>query len=229
MLSSGYSLQKNTWHSASKLCTSAVVIALVLLNLTKLAHSHDGVIHNSVEEVTAHINESANTPGFPNVKGGDFSLIDQYGETRTSSDPNGQYQLVFFGYANCHAICPTALQNMTDAVDILKNKNIEITPILITVDPERDSIENLKRSIQEIHPDMIGLTGSKQALNVAYKAFNVEKKFVSNHPDYGAIYSHGSFIYLLDPKGDFKTLFPPVIGSQRIAEVTENYIIGIVN
>ncbi len=213
----------------AKLCTSAVVISAIFLSHTIIAQSHDGVIHESVEEATTHLNDTPNTLGFPNVKGGDFSLIDQFGQKRTSKDPNGQYQLIFFGYAKCKAICSVALPRMVVAVDELKSKDFHVTPVLITVDPERDTIENLKQSVSEIHPDLIGLTGSAQALNVAYKAFNVEKKYIADHPDFGAIYSHGSFIYLLGPDGDFKTLFPPIIGSKRIAEVTENYIMDLVN
>ena len=224
-----FSLIETTPRIVAKLCTSAVVIFAVFLNHTIIAQSHDGVIHESVEEAAVHLDETANTLGFPNVKGGDFLLIDHFGEKRTSKDPNGQYQFIFFGYANCNAICSVALPRMAEAVDKLKNNNIHVTPVLITVDPERDTIENLKHAVSEIHPDLIGLTGSVQALNDAYKSFNVEKKFIANHPDYGAIYSHGSFIYLLGPDGDFKTLFPPIIGSKRIAEVTENYITEVVN
>ena len=223
------SVRDFTPRVVSCLCTSAVVISLLILCQTNIARSHDGIIHESNEEANNHLLESLNTKGFPNVKGGDFSLIDQFGRTRTSINPNGQHQFIFFGYANCKAICSVALPRMSAAVDELKNQDIHVTPVLITVDPERDTIENLKVAAKDIHPDLIGLTGSDQALNQAYDAFNVEKSFLFDHPDEGAIFSHGSFIYLLGPNGDFKTLFPPIIGFERIAEVTANYINGVVS
>ena len=168
--------------------------------------------------------DSSNTPGFPEVKGGDFDLIDQYGNHRTSKNPDGKYQLVFFGYSNCKAICAQALPTLAEAVDLLEGMNVSVTPVLITVDPTRDTVETLKKYAPAIHPRLVGLTGSNHNLNIAYKAFNLEKKFLFTHPDEGEVYSHGSFIYLLGPDGKFKTLFAPIISPVRIAEISAGYI-----
>ena len=229
MTRNNYFVRDLTPRVVSYLYASAVVTSLLFLFQTNVTYSHDGIIHESTEEANNHLLESLNTEGFPDIKGGDYSLINQFGNTRTSVDPNGQHQFIFFGYANCKAICSVALPRMSAAVDELKNQDIHVTPVLITVDPERDTIKNLRVAAKKIHPDLIGLTGSDRALNQAYDAFNIEKSFIFNHPDEGAIYSHGSYIYLLGPNGDFITLFPPIIGFERIAEVTANYITGVVS
>jgi protein SCO1/2 len=168
--------------------------------------------------------DKANTLGFPTVKGGDFKLVDQFGQARTSKSGNGQHQLVFFGYAKCKAICTAAFPTMAEAVDTLERSGVSVTPVLITVDPERDTVAALREAAPLIHPRMVGLTGGDDALAVAYKAFGVEKKFNFNHIDEGPIYSHGSFVYLLGPDGEFKTLFPPILGATRIVEITAGYI-----
>lgn len=168
--------------------------------------------------------DASNTPGFPKIKGGDFNLIDHHGNARTSRSPDGTFQLLFFGYSNCKAICSMALPNLAEAVDLLEGMNAAVTPVLITVDPKRDTVEELNRSVGTIHPRLIGLTGPQDRLDVAYKAFNLEKKFLFEHVDEGAVYSHGSFIYLLGPDGEFKTLFAPVISPVRIAEISAGYI-----
>ncbi len=199
---------------------------VALLATTQLAGAHDGVTHETSNEAAQHLTASANTPGFPDIKGGDFNLVDQNGEPRTSRDPSGQHQLVFFGYASCKAICDVALPRMAEAVERLKKEQFSVTPILITVDPERDTVETMGESVKRIHPDMVGLTGSETALAEAYKAFQIEKSLVYEHPDEGPIYAHGSFIYLLGPDGKFKTLFPPVLSSERIAGTTAAYIKG---
>ena len=124
------------------------------------------------------------------------------------------------------AICDVALPRMAEAVNLLDAKEVTVTPVLITVDPERDTIETLRERASEIHPRLVGLTGSDQALKEAYTAFQIEKSLVYEHPDEGAIYAHGSFIYLLDPQGQFKTLFPPILGAERIAELTADYVSG---
>ena len=191
------------------------------------ATAHDGVVHENLDEALKHQEEtSPNTLGFPDVKGGDFDLVDHHGNRRTSKNPDGHFQLIFFGYANCKAICSVALPRMAAAVDILKEQNITVTPLLITVDPERDTVENMKKALAYHHKDMVGLTGSEEALDVAYKAFNVEKSLVYEHPEEGPIYAHGSFIYLIGPDGAFITLLPPILGPERISEVTKGYIAG---
>ncbi|MEP1207609.1 MAG: SCO family protein [Rhizobiaceae bacterium] len=173
--------------------------------------------------------DSSNTPGFPQIKGGDFELVDHHGNRRTSVSPDGTFQLLFFGYSNCKAICSQALPTLAEAVDLLEGMNAAVTPVLITVDPERDTVEVLNNSVSDIHPKLVGLTGPEAKLDAAYKAFNLEKKFLFEHVDEGAVYSHGSFIYLLGPDGSFKTLFAPIISPVRIAEISAGYIAQQVN
>jgi protein SCO1/2 len=204
---------------------AAFAAAFMLMGAS--AFAHDGVVHENLGEALKHQEEtSPNTLGFPEVKGGDFDLVDHNGRQRTSINPDGHFQLIFFGYANCKAICSVALPRMAAAVDMLKEQNIQVTPLLITVDPERDTIDNMKDALAYHHKDMVGLTGSEAALEKAYKAFNVEKSLVYEHPEEGPIYAHGSFIYLIGPDGDFKTLLPPILGPERIAEVAKGYISG---
>ena len=168
--------------------------------------------------------DTSNTPGFPEIKGGDFELVDHNGNRRTSVSPDGKFQLLFFGYSNCKAICSLALPTLAEAVDLLEGMNAAVTPVLITVDPKRDTVATLSQSVGDIHPKLVGLTGPEDKLDAAYKAFNLEKKFLFEHVDEGAVYSHGSFIYLLGPDGSFKTLFAPVISPVRIAEISAGYI-----
>ena len=167
---------------------------------------------------------ASNTPGFPQIKSGDYDLVDHNGKRRTSASPEGTFQLLFFGYSNCKAICSVALPNLAEAVDIMEGMNAPVTPVLITVDHERDTVDALKDAVGDIHPRLVGLTGTPENLDAAYKAFNLEKKFLFEHVDEGAVYSHGSFIYLLGPDGSFKTLFAPVISPVRIAEISAGYI-----
>ncbi|MEO0327045.1 MAG: SCO family protein [Pseudomonadota bacterium] len=206
------------------------IICLALLLVTGLKNpstAHDGVVHKNMDEALQHQQETTpNTLGFPDIKGGDFRLVDHNGNERTSNDPDGNHQLIFFGYANCKAICTVALPRMVEAVSNLDREEILITPVLITVDPERDTVENMKQPMLAYHDRMVGLTGSASALQQAYDAFKVEKSLIYEHPEEGPIYAHGSFIYLLGPNGDLKTLFPPILGPDRIAEVAKGYILG---
>lgn len=198
--------------------------AVALLLAAASALAHDGVEHRTQTEALKHQMESSNTPGFPDIKGGDFTLVDHRGRTRTSRNPDGHFQLLFFGYANCEAICSVALPRMADAIDLLAEDDITVTPILITVDPQRDTVETLKDRVGDIHPRLIGLTGEPVALSHAYKAFQIEKSLVYEHPEAGPIYAHGSFLYLLSPDGGFETILPPILSPERIADVVKGYV-----
>jgi len=173
---------------------------------------------------TSFVPSIDNTPGFPTVKSGDFKLVDHHGNPRTSVNPNGEYQLLFFGYAKCKAICSVALPTMAEATDLLDAMGHPVTPVLITVDPKRDTVAALKDAVPEMHRKMVGLTGPEEALSKAYDAFQVTKKFVFTHPEEGDVYTHGSNIFLLSPDGEFKTLLPPIISPVRIAEIVAGYI-----
>jgi len=201
-----------------------LLTTLATLAASPVVLAHGSAHHTASQSAAVSAPVPQNTPGFPDIKGGDFSLIDQNGHTRTSRDPEGHHQLLFFGYAKCKAICSVALPRMAEAVDLLARQGLQVTPVLITVDPERDTVAELGPAVAKLHPRMVGLTGDIDALGKAWKAFHVERKVVFEHPEYGAVYAHGSYLYLLGPDGSFETLFPPILSPERIAEITAGYM-----
>ena len=161
---------------------------------------------------------------FPVDIGGPFTLVDQFGQTRTESDPEGRAQLVFFGYANCLNICSAALPLMADVVDLLAEDGIAITHVMITVAPDQDRVETMGAPLADIHPDFIGLTGDTDALQAAYDAFAVEVTPLFEDPEYGWIYAHGSFVHLLDADGEMLTLLPPILDVGQAAGIARSYL-----
>lgn len=158
--------------------------------------------------------------------GGPFELTDQFGQKRSEKDPGGRAQLVFFGYANCPNICSAALPTMADVVDALAKDGIAVTPVMITVAPDQDRVETMKAPLAELHPTFIGLTGDRAKLQVAYDAFAVEVAPIFEDPEYGWIYSHGSFIHLLDMNGEMLTLFPPVLSAAETVKIVKSYLMA---
>ncbi|WP_299732361.1 SCO family protein [uncultured Tateyamaria sp.] len=161
---------------------------------------------------------------FPVNIGGPFTLVDQFGRTRTEADPEGRAQLVFFGYANCLNICSTALPLMAEVVNVLAEDGITVTPVMITVAPDQDRVETMGAPLAEIHPDFIGLTGDDVALQEAYDAFAVEVTPLFQDPEYGWIYAHGSFVHLLDASGEMLTLLPPILDVDQAADIARGYL-----
>lgn len=160
----------------------------------------------------------------PFALGGGFVLVDQHGRTRTERDPDGRAQLLFFGYGRCEAMCLMTLPEIGATVDLLAEKGHAVRPVMITIDPEGDTPEALQHSMADIHPEMVGLTGSPEALAAARRAFNVPIDELGRTPDDIPIYSHGLFIYLLDGDGQFLTLMPPILGPTRMAEIVAGYL-----
>lgn len=156
--------------------------------------------------------------------GGAYQLVDQHGQPRSQIDPDGRPQLLFFGYANCLGICSAALPMMADATDLLSQMGLPVRPVMITIDPDRDTVGTMTRPMARLHPDFVGLTGSQAALARAYKAFSIEKTLAYEDPEYGPVYTHGAFVYLLDPQGEVLTLFPPVLDGERVAEIARGYL-----
>lgn len=173
---------------------------------------------------TTSVADGSETAPLPFDVGGAFELTDQYGQRRSQVNPNGHGQLLFFGYANCPGICSVAMPMMAEAVDRLKAEGLSVTPVMITVDPERDQPGNMDAPLAKYHPEFVGLTGTKAQLQVAYDAFSVENELAYVDIEYGPVYNHGSFVYLLDAQGDVLTLFPPILTSDRAVELALKYL-----
>lgn len=156
--------------------------------------------------------------------GGPFALTDQTGATRTQVDPDGQPQLLFFGYANCQEICSAVLPLMGDVADVLASDGIHLSLIMITVDPENDTVDTIGPALTAIHPGFIGLTGDDAVLQVAYDAFNITRDVLFQDPAGQPIYAHGSLLYLLNGAGDVQTLLPPILSADRVAEIVRSYV-----
>lgn len=179
----------------------------------------------SIASATAQTVDAQSVEGqpLPFNLGGPFALTDQNGQARTEVDPAGRLQLVFFGYASCQQICSAVLPQMAEVEQNLSVRGLAVTPVLITVDPLRDTVANLGAAMPRYGANFVGLTGSPEALQKAYKAFDVESSVVFDDPFYGPVFAHGSFLYLLDAKGKFLTLIPPILATDKVADLVATY------
>jgi len=89
---------------------------------------------------------------FPLAIGGPYDLTNQYGQPHSQVDPDGRAQLLFFGYANCQQICSAALPMMADIADLVAEAGHDVTPVMITVDPARDTVEDIKSCRSHMMP-----------------------------------------------------------------------------
>ena len=149
--------------------------------------------------------------------GGPFHLVDQEGKTVTDADLKGKWSLVYFGYTHCPDACPTALNDISIALDELGPKRAEVRPVYITVDPERDTSEVLKSYVTSFDAPILALTGTPEEVAQAAKGYRV---YYAKHPEVGGDYSmdHSSVIYVMDPQGRFTASFTQENSPEEIAE-----------
>lgn len=198
-------------------------VALAALSLGSAAGAHDGVSHATPAEAVDHQAAGAALP-FPVEIRPRFDLTDQAGRRMTEADLAGRPSLVFFGYASCEAICSVALPAMAEALALLGDDAARILPLMITVDPERDTPEAMAGALPKWHPGLVGLTGSEAALAEARETFQVEVTEVAELPDGTPVFAHGSFIYLVGPDGRVASVLPPILSPERIADLVRRHL-----
>jgi len=161
----------------------------------------------------------SSTPSVPISLGGPFTLVDHNAKTVTDADFRGRVLLVFFGYTFCPDVCPTAMQTVSEALDLLGAKADRVQPLFISVDPARDTPEVLKSFVENFHPRLIGLTGSPGQVKAAAKAYKVyfEKGKQMNIANEDYLMSHTAAIYLMGADGAFITLFSHGATAEKIA------------
>lgn len=144
--------------------------------------------------------------------GAPFTLTDQDGKPARWDDYKGQYRIVYFGYTYCPDVCPVDLQRIMQAFAQFEKaapqRAAKVQPILISVDPARDTPAVLKTYVAAFHPRLVGLTGTPDQIAKVAKDFvviyNSEK--VAGASDY--LVGHSRTPYLFDPDGKPVALVP---------------------
>jgi len=136
----------------------------------------------------------------------------------TEATFHGRWMLVYFGFTYCPDVCPTELQTMSSALDRLGPQARQVVPIFITVDPERDTPAALAEYVKLFDERMVGLTGSKEQIAAAAKAYRVYYARAKANGTTDYLMDHSSFIYLIGPDGGFRALFRHGIAAQEMAE-----------
>jgi protein SCO1/2 len=134
--------------------------------------------------------------------GGPFTLVDQRGDTVTEAALKGHPSAIFFGYTFCPDVCPTTLADMSDWLQKLGPGGDRLKVYFVTVDPERDTREQLASYLQAFDARITGLTGSRTAIDQMLREYRVYSRKV---PIDGGGYSmdHTASVYLLDKDAGF--------------------------
>lgn len=139
--------------------------------------------------------------------GGPFTLTTHEGKQVTEKDFEGQYRLIYFGFTYCPAICPTELQRISTILNTLGPAGETIQPLFITVDPERDTIEQMQSYVGLFHPRLVGLTGTIEQIAQIKKGYKVYSQKVESAEMTDYTVDHSSFIYFMGADNSLIKLF----------------------
>lgn len=138
----------------------------------------------------------------PPVPAPEIKLTDVDGESFELSELNGKVVIMFFGYTSCPDVCPVTLSDFLQVRKQLGEGAEEANFVFITVDPERDTPERMKRYLTNFDPEIIGLTGSRSELEQVWSSYGVYQAKSEESKTDNYLVDHSSRIYVIDKHGN---------------------------
>jgi cytochrome oxidase Cu insertion factor (SCO1/SenC/PrrC family) len=139
--------------------------------------------------------------------GGPFTLTDYAGHTVTDKDFSGRYRLIYFGFTYCPAICPTELAKISQTMKLLGDDADKITPMFITIDPERDTPDVVAKYVTMFDPRFVGLTGTPEQIKQVAGEYKIYFAKVEDPALTDYTMDHSSFIYFMDPDDNLLAIY----------------------
>jgi len=150
-----------------------------------------------------------------------FTLTAHDGSSKSLSDFRGKVVLIFFGFVNCPDVCPTTLLELSKvykALTAAEQSRVQVA--LISVDPERDSLEKLRDYVTFFNPSFIGLTGTPEQIADVARRYGVfyQKSQIKSPNDYNV--DHTASVFALDPMGQLRLVYSSgrVAATERVAQ-----------
>ena len=159
---------------------------------------------------------------------GGFELVNADGVSVSDADFSGKYQMVYFGYAYCPDVCPFDVARMIQGYEKFVRENPEfaneIQPIFITVDPERDTQEVVGEFTANFSDDLIGLTGTPEAIEAAAANYFAYYSKMEPNAEGGYLMDHSRSAYLVDREGQPMALLPVETSGDAVAAELEKWV-----
>jgi protein SCO1/2 len=150
--------------------------------------------------------------------GGPFALVTARGKSVTDQTYRGRWMLIYFGYTFCPDACPTALTNLSGALQTLRQEADPIQPLFVTVDPKRDTAPVLGEYLKSFDPRIEGLTGTEAQTAAIVKTYRVFAEAQKAKSDGSYLVDHSSYLYLVDPQGRFVGVIESATPPAQIAD-----------
>ena len=198
----------NTPYAMKSRWTLPIALALSLLlgALPLLAHPGHTHVEQAASAPTDLKLEDYQVGNYP--IGGDFTLTNQHGRKTNLRDYRGKAVLLAFGYTHCADVCPATLALFKQVKLALGGDSARVAAMFVTVDPKRDTPAVLKKFVGHFDAGFLGLTGSQGEVNALAERYMGKAQSHETGSAGGYAVDHTAFIYLIDPQGKVRYLFP---------------------
>lgn len=179
--------------------------------------------------VTQHLpSKSKSTPTSPVFHGAllekprdiqPFSLIGIDNKPVTNQSIQGQWTMMFYGFTHCGGVCPTTMAMLAKMYARLETQYVAPLPrvMMITLDPERDSLNRLSDYVTAFHPAFYGARGEESAIEAMTQELGIVYQKVAAPQSSGDDIQHSGAILLFNPKGQLAAFFTPPITAKHLA------------
>jgi len=148
-----------------------------------------------------------------------FSLLDHDGKDFSTKNLRNQWTLLFFGYTHCPDVCPTTLAQIRAVKELLTKQapSLKLKAVFVSIDPQRDSSEQLKQYVDRFGNDFIGVCGSPSSVERFAQQFRV-KYAISGGTGTTYLVDHTSSVALITPDAKLRALFSPPLRPESVAQ-----------
>jgi protein SCO1/2 len=144
----------------------------------------------------------------------EFTLTDQSGQPFTVQSLKGHPTIVFFGFTHCPDVCPTTLAKLSQVVKAANVPGLKV--LLVSVDPQRDTPEQLQRYVNAFNPEFGAVTGKQEEIDRVAREFGVAVAKV-DLPGGDYTVDHSAVVFLLNDQGQRVALFTPPFEIEPVA------------
>lgn len=183
-----------------------------------------GALRFMAGAVTPHLyagtvlQDSTPAPAFEGLSYADGSPADL-------SDYAGDVVLLYFGYTNCPDVCPTALASASTALrDMNESDRDRVELLMVTVDPVRDTPDELQSYVEFFDPSFKGVSGSRDDIDRIASQYGVFYELGEGTPETGYVVDHTATMLALDTTGALRIVWPPTVSSDELNQDIEELL-----
>ncbi len=147
----------------------------------------------------------------------DFELTSADGLVQ-KSDYRGKLVVLFFGYTMCPDVCPTTMSRLRQTMDLLGTYADEVQVVMVSVDPERDTPENVSSYARAFNGDFVGLTGTQEQIDRVAADYGIFHAKAEGSAATGYLVDHTAAVMVLDRSGDTRLIWSFEITPEQMAE-----------